>query len=45
VDFAADARDNGARGLRSHDHPDCHAAFVLDPNSHTVDAVRRDHKD
>ena len=40
--LAAGATDKGAPGLRPHYHPDYYAAFVLDPDGHTVEAVCRD---
>jgi catechol 2,3-dioxygenase-like lactoylglutathione lyase family enzyme len=35
------ARPNGAPGLRSQYDPDYYAAFVLDPDGHNIEAVRR----
>ncbi|MFG1394206.1 VOC family protein [Xanthobacter agilis] len=37
--LAAGGRDNGAPGLRPHDHPDYYAAFVLDPDGINVEVV------
>ena len=37
--LAAGGRDNGAPGLRPHDHPDYYGAFVLDPDGINVEAV------
>ncbi|HEU5372022.1 MAG TPA: VOC family protein [Gaiellaceae bacterium] len=39
---AAGYRDNGAPGERAEYHPGYHAAFVLDPDSHNVEAVFHD---
>ena len=39
--LAAGAADNGAPGLRPQYHPDYYAAFVLDPDGHNLEAVRR----
>ncbi|MDP3759476.1 MAG: VOC family protein [Ramlibacter sp.] len=32
-------RDNGPPGLRPHYGPDYHAAFVIDPDGHAIEAV------
>lgn len=37
--LAAGGKDNGAPGLRPHYHPNYYAAFVLDPDSHNIEAV------
>jgi catechol 2,3-dioxygenase-like lactoylglutathione lyase family enzyme len=37
--LAAGGRDNGAPGLRPHNHPNYYAAFVLDPDGHNIEAV------
>ena len=37
--LTAGGRDNGAPGLRPHDHPDYYGAFVLDPDGHNIEAV------
>ncbi len=37
--LAADGKDNGAPGLRSHYHPNYYSAFVLDPDGHNIEAV------
>jgi catechol 2,3-dioxygenase-like lactoylglutathione lyase family enzyme len=37
--LAAGARDDGAPGLRPHYHPDCYAAFVIDPDGHNLEVV------
>ena len=37
--IAAGGKDNGAPGLRPHYHPNCYAAFVLDPDGHNIEAV------
>jgi catechol 2,3-dioxygenase-like lactoylglutathione lyase family enzyme len=37
--IAARGRDNGAPGLRPHDHAGYYGAFVLDSDGHDVDAV------
>jgi catechol 2,3-dioxygenase-like lactoylglutathione lyase family enzyme len=37
--LAAGGRDNGAPGLRAHNHPNYYAAFVLDPDGHNIEAV------
>jgi catechol 2,3-dioxygenase-like lactoylglutathione lyase family enzyme len=37
--LAAGGKDNGAPGLRPHYHADYYGAFVLDPDSHNVEAV------
>jgi catechol 2,3-dioxygenase-like lactoylglutathione lyase family enzyme len=39
--LAADGRDNGAPGLRSHYHPNYYGAFVLDPDGNNIEAVCR----
>ncbi|CTP86622.1 VOC family protein [Xanthomonas graminis] len=36
---AAGGRDNGAPGLRPHDHPNYYGAFLLDPDGHNLEAV------
>ena len=41
VALAAGAANNGAPGLRPQYHPDYYAAFVLDPDGHNLEAVRR----
>ena len=35
----AGGRDNGAPGIRAHDHPYYYGAFVLDPDGHNIEAV------
>jgi len=40
--IAAGARDNGSPGERPHYHPGYYGSFVLDPNSHNVEAVHHD---
>jgi catechol 2,3-dioxygenase-like lactoylglutathione lyase family enzyme len=37
--IAAGGRDNGAPGLRPHYHANYYGAFVLDPDSHNIEAV------
>jgi catechol 2,3-dioxygenase-like lactoylglutathione lyase family enzyme len=37
--LAAGGRDNGAPGLRPHDHPDYYGAFVSDPDGNNIEAV------
>jgi predicted lactoylglutathione lyase len=37
--LAAGAKDNGAPGLRPHNHPNYYAGFVLDPDGHNIEAV------
>ena len=37
--LAAGGKDNGAPGLRPHYHPNYYGAFVLDPDSHNIEAV------
>jgi catechol 2,3-dioxygenase-like lactoylglutathione lyase family enzyme len=37
--LTAGGRDNGAPGLRPHNHPNYYAAFVLDPDGHNIEAV------
>lgn len=37
--MSAGGRDNGGPGLRPHYHPDYYGAFVLDPDSHNIEAV------
>ena len=37
--LAAEAKDNGAPGLRADYHPNYYAAFVIDPDGHNVEAV------
>ena len=37
--LAAGGRDNGAPGLRPHNHPNYYAAFVRDPDGHNIEAV------
>src|SRR5271168_2297987 len=37
--LAAGGRDNGAPGLRPHYHENYYGAFVLDPDSHNIEAV------
>jgi len=37
----ADARSNGAPGLRTQYHAGYYAAFVLDPDGHNIEAVFR----
>ena len=37
--LAAGGKDNGAPGLRVHDHPDYYGAFVDDPTGHHMEAV------
>jgi hypothetical protein len=37
--LAAAGRDNGAPGIRAHYHPNYCSAFVLDPDSHNIEAV------
>lgn len=37
--LAAGGRDNGAPGLRPHDHPHYYGAFVLDPDGNNIEAV------
>ena len=37
--LAAGGKDNGAPGLRPHDHPNYHGAFVIDPDGHNLEAV------
>lgn len=37
--LAAGGRDNGAPGLRPHDHPNYYGAFVLDPDGFNVEAA------
>jgi catechol 2,3-dioxygenase-like lactoylglutathione lyase family enzyme len=37
--LAAGGRDNGAPGLRPHNHLNYYAAFVLDPDGHNIEAV------
>lgn len=39
--LAAGGADNGAPGPRTHYHPDHYGAFVLDPDDHHIEAVRR----
>jgi hypothetical protein len=34
--MAAGGRDNGAPGIRAHDHPHYCGAFVLDPDGHNI---------
>jgi hypothetical protein len=35
--MAAGGRDNGAPGIRAHDHPHYCGAFVLDPDGHNIE--------
>ena len=37
--LAAGGRDNGSPGLRPHYHAHYYGAFVLDPDSHNIEAV------
>ena len=37
--LAAGGKDNGAPGLRPHYHPSYYAAFVLDPDGNSIEAV------
>ena len=37
--LAAGGKDNGAPGPRPHYHPDYYAAFLLDPDGNTIEAV------
>ncbi|OGG65666.1 hypothetical protein A3D71_01290 [Candidatus Kaiserbacteria bacterium RIFCSPHIGHO2_02_FULL_55_20] len=37
--LAAGGRDNGAPGERPEYHPNCYAAFVIDPDGYNIEAV------
>lgn len=37
--LTAGGRDHGAPAIRAHYHPSYYAAFVLDPDSHNIEAV------
>ncbi len=41
VALAAGAKDNGAPGIRAHDHPNYYGAFVRNPDGHNIEAVCR----
>lgn len=40
--LAAGGLDNGAPGLRPHDHAGYYAAFVIGPDGHNIEAVYRE---